>query len=335
MAIKLGVINLLITLLSLINYIEACDEGQDELVIEKISGPYYLAEAPHWDITHQVLYFVDIDNCKFYRYNPATNETTGTTIKNGKVGVVVPVAGKNNTFVAGSGTDFVQVIWDPETDNDNPGISVLSRVDVHTNVTRYNDGKVDPKGRFWAGTIGSRTSTFYPNAGTLYRFENDSSPVGILGEADMSNGMVWSNDNKTFYWIDSGPRNVYGFDYDMECGTIENKRVVFSFEENNLRGIPDGMTIDTDGNLWIACNAGGKQVIQVDPCSGEILRRVPMPVNLVSSVAFGGPNLDILYVTTTREHLNETEIEKQPLSGYVFAVYGLGVVGVPMLNYRY
>lgn len=78
----------------------------------------------------------------------------------------------------------------------------------------------------FAGTIGSRTSKFYPNAGTLYRFENNSSPVEILGEADMSNGMVWSNDNKTFYWIDSGPRNVYGFDYDMEWGTIS--KIIYS-----------------------------------------------------------------------------------------------------------
>ncbi|XP_044007491.1 regucalcin-like [Aphidius gifuensis] len=328
-------INLIIEIIFMFyNLLLVYGQATDSIRIEKIAGPNYLSEGPHWDVINKVLYFVDIPRQRVYCFNPETNKTTSTYIKNGPVGVVVPVAEKKNSFIAGSGTDLVQVTWDPKTDNENPDIKVLTKVDVNKNVTRFNDGKVDPMGRFWAGTMGQAGGVLYPNEGTLYKFEAHYTPVAILNETSISNGLTWSHDNKTFYWIDTPTDNIYRFDYNMESGNITKKRVIFNLSENSVPGHPDGMTIDKNGNLWVACY-NGKRVIQIDPNTGKLLRQIEMPVDQITSLAFGGTNLDILYVTSGRENLNEQQIAKQPMAGSVFAIYNIGAVGIPMLDCRY
>ncbi|XP_014300520.1 regucalcin [Microplitis demolitor] len=306
----------------------------ENLKIEKVTGPYLLAEGPHWDAEKNLLYFVDINSQKILCYNPKTKITTYAYLECGLVSVVVPVAGKKNTFIAGCGRYLVQVIWNPRTNNKNPKTTILSLVDLSVNDTRFNDGKVDPKGRFWGGTmlLDSKVAD-PPNQASLYRFAYDGTPTTMITPVSVSNGLVWSHTNDSFYYIDSQAYNIVVYDYDDTTGNISNKRILLDLKKNKIEGIPDGMTIDKAGNLWVAINTGGK-VIQVDSKNGEVLRSVKMPVTDVSSVAFGGPNKDILYVTTARDKLSEAQIKLQPTAGSVFAVHGLGVTGSPMLACR-
>ncbi|XP_015116163.1 regucalcin [Diachasma alloeum] len=302
-----------------------------ELRIVPVTEPHSLSEGPHWDEANQVLYFVDISAQKMMRLDPTTNQVTEAYIKNGPVGVFVPVSGRKNTFLAGSGTDLVEVEWDPSCNDSDPKITVLSRIDVDRNYTRFNDGKVDPAGRFWAGSMGEKGGEILDDMGSLYRFAADGTPTKILSPVSISNGLCWSHDNSTFYYVDSPTLEVVAYDYDVATGDISNKRVIFPIEKIYDGEVPDGMTIDRDGNLWVAINAGGR-VIQFDPNTGKQLRVVTMPVMTVSSVAFGGPNLDILYVTSARDSLSPSELRAQPSAGSVFAVHGLGVVGDRMLD---
>ncbi|KAK0086013.1 hypothetical protein PV325_004036 [Microctonus aethiopoides] len=304
--------------------------SSQQISIEPIAGPYTLSEGPYWDKENNVLYFVDIPKQNIYCFNPETKHITHTHLSLGPVGVAVPKAGKPNTFIAGSGTKLVQVLWDPKSDNLNPTVKVLATVDVDRNGTRFNDGKVDPAGRFWAGTMGEKNGVITNGQGTLYRFDNNGTPTKILSPVSISNGLTWNHNNDTFYYIDSPTREIVSYNYNNITGDISNKCTVFSLEENNIPGAPDGMTIDKADNLWIAIYNGGR-VIQVEPKSGKLLRTVNLPAAEITSVAFGGSNFDVLYVTSASQSLTEEQLKEQPYAGYVFAVHGLGVSGEEML----
>ncbi|XP_057318971.1 regucalcin-like isoform X2 [Microplitis mediator] len=307
------------------------DISSKDVRIERIAGPYMCAEGPHWDEKKNLLYFVDVVGQKIFCYNPVTKKITHTYLKNGQVGVAVPVHGKNNEFLAGSGTDLVRVFWDSTADDKDPRIEIISKVDIGVEDTRFNDGKVDPKGRLWAGTMGEKNYVPISGKGSLYRFAYDGTPATMISPVDISNGLVWSHTNDSFYYIDSFAYNIVVYDYDDTTGDIYNKRTLFDLKKNNIKGIADGMTIDHAGNLWVANHDGGL-VFQVDSKTGKMLRSIAMPVTDVTSVAFGGPNKDILYVTTAKDKLSETQLQEQPLAGSVFAVYGLGISGSPMLS---
>ncbi|XP_011306335.1 regucalcin-like [Fopius arisanus] len=325
--------NLWILVLGLAVVEASRDQKQRELRIVPVTEPHVLSEGPHWDRATQVLYFVDITSQKIMRLNPRTSEVTEAYIKNGPVGVFVPVAGRNNTFWAGSGTDLVEVQWNPKYNDPNPRIRVLSRIDKDRNFTRFNDGKVDPAGRFWAGSLGSKGNQALDNLGSLYRFSPNGTPTRIISPVSISNGLCWSHDNSTFYYIDSPTLQVVAYNYNVSTGNISNKRVVFTLKKIHKDEVPDGMTIDAQGHLWVAIHSGGR-VIQVDPKTGKEIRAVKLPVMAVTSVAFGGPNLDVLYVTSGREGLSRRQLRRQPLAGSVFAVHGLGTTGAPMLNVK-
>jgi len=145
-----------------------------------------------------------------------------------------------------------------------------------------------------------------------------------LGDIGVSNGICWSADQKTMYYIDSHPKKVEAFDFDPATGDISNRRTITTFQEGD--GWPDGMTIDSDGNLWVAHWAGWK-VTQWDPKTGNLLRTIKIPVSKVTSVAFGGPELTDLYVTTASKGVDPAP------AGALFRVTGLGVKGVPAFEY--
>lgn len=297
--------------------------SSQDIKIEKIAGPFDLGEGPHWDDINQVLYFVDLTAKTIYAYDPATTKITKAIINNGLVGFIIPVDGKKNTFIAGSGTDLIEVIWDPEFDNLNPDIKVLATVEVGKSNIRFNDGKIDSCGRLWAGTMGHKGNTFPPNQGSLYRFGADYVPKTMATSLTISNGLAWSHDNKIFYFIDSPTYEVFAYDFDEKTGDISNKRTIFSLSDNDIPGIPDGMTIDKSGNLWIACYGGG-MVIQINPKTGKLMRKIAVPSKETTSVAFGGKNRDILYVTSARQNVTEDNKHEQPMAGCLFAVHFLG-----------
>lgn len=168
-----------------------------------------------------------------------------------------------------------------------------------------------------------------PNQGVLYKItrENLNKPEVMIAPVNISNGLTWSYANDKFFYIDTPTRRVLEFDYDDETGSIKNGRVIFDLAlYDSIKGSPDGMTIDRDDNLWIALYGGGA-VIQVDPRTSHLLQIVAIPAEAVTSVMWGGPNMDILFVTTSRFSLTQEQRLRQPLAGSVFALVGLGTSG--------
>ncbi|MCZ8514520.1 SMP-30/gluconolactonase/LRE family protein [Paenibacillus filicis] len=188
---------------------------------------------------------------------------------------------------------------------------------------RFNDGKCDPAGRFFAGTMDRKEET---PKGALYCLEKDGTVRKALEGVTVSNGLGWSPDGLTMYYIDSPTKRVFAFDYDPSSGELSNRRTVVIIPEGG--GFPDGMAVDEEGLLWVA-QWDGWQVSRWDPLTGEQVGSIPVPAARVTSVAFGGPDLDELYITTARIGLGEEDLSKQPQAGGVFRCKP-GVKGLPV-----
>jgi sugar lactone lactonase YvrE len=188
--------------------------------------------------------------------------------------------------------------------------------------TRLNDGKVDRRGRFLAGSMDMDEAG--PN-GALYRLDPDFSIHLLEDKIICSNGPCWSPDGRTFYFCDTWSEEISAYDYDLETGTPSNKRTFTSFKGG--KGAPDGATVDGEGFVWSAAVYSG-ELRRFAP-DGSLDRIIEMPVLKVTSVMFGGPELDILYVTSMAKPPLPRFPEDGPLGGSLFAVTGLGIRGVP------
>ncbi|XP_076237586.1 uncharacterized protein LOC143181185 [Calliopsis andreniformis] len=303
-------------------------KDHDQLEIRPIVGPFDHSEGPIWDHRTQKLYFVDIDAQKICRFDPPTKKLTCIYIANGPVGFLARVQGEPHKFVAGAATDFVLINWDSYENYTRSAPETLTVVDRDRNGTRWNDGKADSSGRIWAGTIGPEVNeVVVPDQASFYRIDSDLKPKKELSPVTNSNGLAWNIEDDTLYYIDTPTLKIAAFDFNSTEGTISNKRIVFDLQQHNISGLPDGMTIDTNGNLWIALYSGGG-VLNVNPRTGEVIRFLKLPVSKVTSVAFGGPLCDILFVTTSSRGETEQEKVEEPYAGYVFAVHGLNVRGL-------
>jgi sugar lactone lactonase YvrE len=277
-----------------------------------------LGEGAAWSAERKQLYWVDIQAKKVHCYNPADgsdhviglDQQVGTLAPRLKGGLVLAM--QKGLYFLDEATGRVELIADPES-----GLPA----------NRFNDGKCDPAGRFWAGTMSDEEE---PNAGSLYRLDPDLRWHKMLDGITVSNGMIWSLDGKTMYYIDTPTMEVSAFDYDLATGMISNRRPVVKISQGD--GFPDGMTIDREGMLWVAMWEGW-QVNRYDPGSGEKLASIPVPVARVTSVAFGGERLDELYITTARLQLASDELAEQPHAGGLFRVKP-GVSGFPAYSFR-
>ncbi|KAJ8682520.1 hypothetical protein QAD02_018312 [Eretmocerus hayati] len=325
--------------LRLLNYCLLLSNIAAAVTVERITPPVEHGEGPHWDVSTNKLYHVDISSQKIWQVDPITGQRTFIYLKDGPVGVVVTVENSPNELVVGCGRDVVLVKWDGEQNITNPDprkyFQKLASLDIDRNDTRVNDGKCDPAGRFWIGTMGLEINDHIEEGrGSLYRIGQNLTPTNLVTSVTVSNGLVWGPKNDVMYYIDSPTRKIVAFDYNLEYGSLGSKRVVFDLERNHVIGIPDGMTIDAHGDLWIALYKGFA-VIQVDPIHGRRLRTIDLPAPRITSVAFGGPKLDILYVTSSRFGMDDEEKKKYPSSGSVFAIKGLGVQGLPQTSFKY
>lgn len=278
-----------------------------------------IGEGPVWEESEQMLLFVDIAGQKVHRWSPATNQIQ--SVETGDmVGFAVPR--RSGGYVAGVGRSIVAVDWSTQT------MTSLVEVDEDKLNTRLNDGKVDPIGRLLAGTMGKeeRPAVVQRQQGSLFSVTSDLTVTKHLSQVDISNGLDWSLDQKTFYYIDSLALTVDAFDYDSNTGHIGNRRVVYRMEEGE--GLPDGMTVDAEGRLWVACYNGGR-VVNIDPATGVRLQTVSLPVTKTTSCCFGGPDYADLYVTSASVGLDQSDRRAQPLAGGTFRVTGLGVKGRP------
>ena len=272
--------------------------------------PATLAEGPVWDHQQKRIVWVDIAEGHIFQYRYLINQYS--RFNAGKmVGAVAVCSDGKIVAAVKNGFEFI----DMESGTVDPISYFLNDDDI-----RFNDGKCDAAGRFWAGTM---SMTDIPQHGSLYCLDNNLNIRERLDGVGCSNGIAWSADNKTMYYVDTALKNVCSFDFDLETGTIERKKVIVTFSDNE--GLPDGMTIDTEGMLWVAL-WGGWKVVRCNPFTGEKLSYIELPVAQVSSCTFGGEELGDLYVTTASIGIDK---ESQPLAGHVFLFKDIGNVGFP------
>jgi sugar lactone lactonase YvrE len=232
------------------------------------------------------------------------------------IGCIAP--GKNGNLILGMRSSFVNF----QVDSSQQAV-LMSVNELATN--RINDGKCDPAGRFVVGTMDMNEKD---PTGSVYSFDGKQ-VTKLFSGVTISNGLTWSPDHKTFYHIDTPTHKVQAFDYDVVTGQIANPRTAIHVPES--LGWPDGMTSDTDGNLWIAM-WGGAQITKWNPQTGQLLEQIPVPALQTSSCTFGGKDMNELYVTSARKGMSEEFLQKYPLSGGLFKVE-TKVAGMPTFEF--
>ncbi|MCJ8210531.1 SMP-30/gluconolactonase/LRE family protein [Mucilaginibacter sp. RS28] len=278
-----------------------------------------LGEGPVWDEINNRILWLDILKGEIHQYHPDT-EAFGTMKLGKMVGCVVLQA--NGCLIAALEDGFAFVDIDAQT------MEHITHPESHIPDNRFNDGKCDPAGRFWAGTMSKQE---VPDAGSLYVLDANYHVKGEVTDLTISNGMAWSADSKTYYLIDTPTRCIDAFDYDLESGSIANRRTAFAIPESE--GLPDGMTIDAEGMLWVA-HYSGWQVSRWNPDTGQKLLSIPVPVENVTCCTFGGKDLTDLYITTAFKGLSDEQIKKQPLAGCLFVVKNIRVKGLPPNRFK-
>jgi sugar lactone lactonase YvrE len=268
-----------------------------------------LGEGPIWVAREAALYWLDIKGRKIFRLSEAGELDQWPTPF--RVGSIAPRA--NGGFIAGTDQGIAEI------DLSSGRLQILFNPEEELASNRFNDGKVDRSGRFWAGTMDDEERRA---SGALYRFMEDLSWVAVDAGYKVTNGPAFSPDGKRMYHSDSARQVTYAFDID-EAGNAANRRTFLQFGEGD--GYPDGMTVDAEACLWIAF-WDGSCVRRYSP-DGELLRAVEMPVSRPTSCAFGGSGLDRLYVTSARIGLDETALGMQPNAGGLFLVTP-GVQGI-------
>lgn len=264
-----------------------------------------VGEGSLWDHDNQRLLWVDILAHKIYAFDPKTRSNMGFDIGQ-DVGTVVLTESGLWVFADQDGIGYLN----PKTGEIKSG----PKPEVNNPKIRFNDGKCDPRGNFWAGTMAYDVTD---GAGTLYEFDSMGSVYKKIERCTISNGLVWNSTRTKFYFIDSPTYEIHEYNYDEFTGEISNKKVVVGISKEI--GLPDGMAIDVEDHLWVALFYGGK-VIRIDPKTGKIVYEVSLPVPNITSCAFGGLDLDELYITTASHRMDKEELEKYPLSGSLFRV---------------
>jgi sugar lactone lactonase YvrE len=262
-------------------------------------------EGPFW---HEgILYYVDIRGEAVIAFDPGSEEEKIWEVGQ-QVGFVVTCVsgrllygGENGLYFLNRENGTSQPITDPEPDQKG---------------NRFNDGKTSPDGRLFAGTISGQR---LPEA-ALYRLDPDLSCHQVHSPVTNSNGIVWSPEGTTCYYIDTPSKEIKAFPYDQTTGALGEHRVVV--ETTTIEGSPDGMAIDQEGNLWVAFCHGGC-VIQFDPSSGKILQRLDVPAVETTACAFGGPEMRTLYITTGKKSADD-----EALGGRLFVIEDAGVCGL-------
>jgi len=271
-----------------------------------------LGEGPIWNHLTQQLYWVDIEGKLLHILNPETKENRSIAMPT-QVGTVVPIDPTRVVVALVNGA----FLLDTKTED----LSRIASLDSANGGTRLNDGKCDPAGRLWVGSMHWDTTA---PIGGLFMLEGDGSSQQKLDSITVSNGIVWSGDHKTMYYIDTPTGKVQAFDFDVTTGEISNGRTAVEIPKE--MGSPDGMAIDAEDKLWIGL-WNGNSVVRYDPLTGDLLKQIPIPAHNVTACAFGGKNLDSLFVTTARIDMTEEELEKYPDAGSIF-VLDPGVKGV-------
>jgi sugar lactone lactonase YvrE len=281
--------------------------------------PDVLGESPLWHPSEQRLYWCDIPGHALNRFDPKTGAHTRWPFET-DVSCCVPLMGGGLLLTLRSGLEH----FDPESGQRRP----LIDAPYDTATERFNDGKADPQGRLWVGTIHDRRE---PKA-ALYRWAGDQLER-MAGDITVSNGLAWSPDARTLYWSDTKAHAIYAFDFERAGGAITNRRSFAQFaprtpqqELRDYGGRPDGAAMDVEGHYWCAMFEGAR-LLRIAP-DGRVVREVPLPVRCPTMPCFGGADLRTLYITTAREKRPADELAREPLAGCVLQMR-VDVPGLP------
>ena len=258
-----------------------------------------LGEGPRWDARGQRLLWVDILRGRVHSFRP--DRGTCRHVNAGRPVGALACAADGGVALAVAG-GFARL------DLESARVEMLAPVEADRPRNRMNDGACDSAGRFWAGTMALDEG---PGAGALYRLDPDLSVHTMLSGVTISNGIDWSPDDRRMYYVDSPTRRVDVFDFDVEEGSIANRRPFVTLGPE--AGVPDGLTVDAAGFVWLALWGGG--ALRRYRPDGALDRIVPLPVSHPTSCAFGGRDLDDLYVTSARRPLSAEERAHQPMAG--------------------
>lgn len=274
-----------------------------------------LGESPVWDAAHQRLYWVDIYNHRVHQFDPATGADRCFEVGD----VVGPLALAGDQRLLIGQRDRIAFL-----DTQTATVTPIRPVEADKPNNRLNDGKCDPQGRFWFGSVSRE-----PHQASLYRYDPDGTLQVMETGLTISNGLGWSPDGTTFYLTDSAPHKIYAYDFDGETGSIHNRRVLVDLSHESVE--PDGLTIDAEGYLWSAL-WNGWRIVRFDP-EGKEFMRVELPVQCPTSCTFGGEHLTDLYITTASVGLSQEEIENSFYSGDLFCLK-TDIVGMPSSSFR-
>ncbi|MFT3702401.1 MAG: SMP-30/gluconolactonase/LRE family protein [Agriterribacter sp.] len=275
----------------------------NQKAILELDAKAFLAEGVLWHPLENRLYWVNIEGKELHLYDPETGIDKSFFLDE-RVGTVVPVKGGGALVALQNGIHFINT--------ENGSLHLLVNPLPNSNI-RFNDGKCDPQGRFWVGSMHLDQTE---SAASLYRLDTDGTVHEMVDQVTVSNGIAWTKDSTTMYYVDSPLKRIDAFDFDATTGSIANRRTIAVVPQG--MGEPDGITIDTEGKLWVAL-WGGSCVARFDPSSGALMEKIEVAAPHVSSCTFGGKDLDILYISTAREGLTEEQLQKYPESGGLFS----------------
>lgn len=275
-----------------------------------------VGEGPVWDVAEQTLYYIDILDKRVMRWDPSTGDHRSWDVPD-LIGSMALREGEGAIVALSDGIHTL--------DFRSGAVELLAAIDPATPSIQLADGKVDRKGRFVFGTSHRQAKEAL---GGVYSLDTDGALTQLDRDIILGNGPCWSPDDATFYHADSMRHTIYAYDYDLETGAVANRRQFF--ESSDFGPIPDGATVDAEGNLWAAICEGGV-VLQISP-NGKVKREIAMPTKLPASCMFFGPDLDRLFVPS----INPSFLGREPeaADGACFVIDGLGVTGLPEPRYR-
>lgn len=297
-----------------------------------VEVPDQLGESPFWHPDEGLLYWVDIPARRIRRVDPGIGELQSWAMPS-EPGCIAPLRGGGLVVALRDGIYRAPGWGDP--------LSLVARFSHDVATTRFNDGKADPLGRFWAGTMyeprDARKAELYSIDLRQSNGQGGKPLIEVKAEnAVIANGLAWSPDGSTVYWSDTPHHVIHAWDWDGPSNAMSRYRVFRQFPgkpagwrpgEPGYGGRPDGAAVDAQGNYWVAMFEG-QRLLKFSP-AGELLQEVPVPARCPTMPCFGGPDLKTLYVTSARHHRPAEELEALPLSGRVMALR-VDVPGLPV-----
>ncbi|SDE09877.1 SMP-30/gluconolactonase/LRE family protein [Niabella drilacis] len=277
-----------------------------------------LGEGACWDARRRRFLYVDIKGKKLGRLNPLTRQVEERLLDK-MASAIIPVGDTGKYIVALQGSVS-------QLDFETGDLQTLVEIEKERSANRCNDGKCDAAGRLWFGTMHGDARAA---EGALYRFDG-SSLRKMMDKRSVSNGLGWSPDNRTMYYIDSFDYNIRAYDFDVGSGVIANERVIVDIEAPEQ--VPDGMCVDAEGMLWVAIWGAGA-VHRYDPVTGALTGKVIVPAPHVTNCAFGGKDMQQLFITTARDGLTGAQLEQYPLSGSLF-IADTGIRGLEGFEFK-